>query len=383
MVTNKTTALSCESVQKTFSIQKKINAFGLLIGRCYRGPSVQALNDITFSVPKGEILGVLGRNGAGKSTLLRVLAGVYPPTAGKVSVNGLAQGLFEMGGMGGRLHSGREYARRYLQLMGVRSRDLATLLEDIQEFAELEDVFDRPIRTYSSGMQARLYFSIATALKHEIYLVDELLSVGDEHFQSKCWLRIRDRLAGGSSGVLVTHDWSAILKLCRTASILHKGSVKFIGPSDQAVVKYLDIPLPDRKVACLSKETPSLQTVHTSAESTIIAVVQIKELLQVKIAISIEVLRVGSGWEIVTLTEPTEVGKSAGMYQVDFKIKDTPFAPGEYSLNFFLSYTTPEGKMMACDVRSWTYGNGCKLIVEGQHTSTAAVLPFEISKSIN
>ena len=377
-----TIALACENVAKTFSVQREINVLGLLLGWACTGPTVQALREVTLDVPRGEILGILGRNGAGKSTLLRVLAGVYPPTAGCIRVDGQVQGLFEMGGMGGRLHTGRQYAKRFLQLMGLAPKKLLPLLDDIREFSELGEAFDRPIRTYSTGMQARLYFAVATSLRHEIYLVDELLSVGDEHFQAKCWMRMRERLAGGASGVLVTHDWTAILKLCRTAAILDEGSVKFLGPSDKAVVRYLDISVPDGQIACLSKETPSLQRGYASSATSIFAWVEIKQLRQVKIAMSIEVLEIGVGWEVVTITEPIDVGGSLGKYLVEFKIDETPFAPGEYSLNFFLSCQSPEDEAVACDVRSWTYGNGYKLLIEGEHTAVAAALPFRVSGDI-
>jgi lipopolysaccharide transport system ATP-binding protein len=375
-------ALACDNVSKTFSVQRKINVIGLLLGWPDHGPSIQALRHVTLNVPRGEILGILGRNGAGKSTLLRVLAGVYSPTAGHVRVDGRLQGLFEMGGMGGRLHTGREYAKRFLQLMGVATGKQPPLLGDIQEFSELGEAFDRPIRTYSTGMQARLYFAVATSVQNEIYLVDELLSVGDEHFQAKCWLRMRERLAGGASGVLVTHDWTSILKLCRTAAIFDEGSVKFLGPSDQAVVRYLEIPLPDRKIACFSKETPPLQKGTVSKRTTISAWVEIKEERQVSIAMSIEVLRVGVGWEIVTITDRIEVGRATGKYIFQFIMENTPLAPGEYSLNLFLTCQDSEGEIMACDVRSWTYGNGYTLIIEGKQSTNSTVLPYEVNGDI-
>ena len=373
-------ALRCVNVSKTFAVQREQRVWRILLGMDGRGkgPVVEALRDISLTVPRGKIVGILGRNGAGKSTLLRLLGHVYTPTTGRIEVNGQVAGLFELGGMGNPNLTGREYAVRYLQFMGVAGDDLPDVLEDIADFSELGDAFDQRIRTYSSGMGARLYFAVATAYQHEIYLIDELLSVGDEHFQAKCWRRMRERLLGGASGVLVTHDWTAIVKLCEQACVIEDGRFAFTGASDAAVVNYLKLPVPKAGAARFPASMPQEFVLQSGEESSITLPVEILEDVAVDCAISIEMLRIGIGWEIVILSEYYPVGDTAGSYSVEFKIPALPLAPGRYSLNLFLSQQLVEGKRqrVGLDVRSWTYGNGLTLLVEGKPFPAAVNLPF-------
>ena len=139
-------------------------------------------------------------------------------------------GLYELGLVGNPQLTGRQYADRLLNVHGFSARERAAMIAEIHEFSELEDRFDDPVQTYSAGMGARLYFSTATAGRYDVYLLDEILSVGDQHFQSKCWRRLRDRVSAGAAGMLVTHDWSAILRICETAHILDRGKVLYSGP---------------------------------------------------------------------------------------------------------------------------------------------------------
>jgi len=339
---------------------------------------VLELNNVSFSIGPG-ITGIVGPNGAGKSTLLRLLGNVYTPTTGYIEVNGQVAGLFELGGMGNPNLTGREYAKRYLTFMGVGRRELPAVLEEICEFSELGEAFDRRIRTYSSGMAARLYFAVATAYQHEIYLIDELLSVGDEHFQAKCWRRIRDRLLRGASGVLVTHDWAAIVKLCEYACVIEDGRFSFQGRSDAAVVRYLKLPVPEAGAARFAPSMPVEFVLRSGETSKLRMPVEISEDIAVDCAISIEMLRIGIGWEIVILTESYLVAEMAGHYDMEFVIPDLPLAPGKYSLNLFLSRRLDgAGKQRAAlDTRSWTYGNGLTLYVEGEPLSAAVKLPYQ------
>ena len=373
-------ALRCVNVSKTFAVQREQRVWRILLGIDSRGkgPVVEALRDISLTVPRGKIVGILGRNGAGKSTLLRLLGHVYTPTTGRIEVNGQVAGLFELGGMGNPNLTGREYAVRYLRFMGVAGDDLPDVLEDIADFSELGDAFDQRIRTYSSGMGARLYFAVATAYQHEIYLIDELLSVGDEHFQAKCWRRMRERLLGGASGVLVTHDWTAIVKLCEQACVIEDGRFAFTGASDGAVVNYLKLPIPGAGAARFPASLPQEFVLQSGAESSIALPVEILEDVAVDCAISIEMLRIGIGWEIVILSEYYPVGDTAGSYSVEFKIPALPLAPGRYSLDLFLGQRPAAGgrQRAALDCRSWTYGNGLTLLVEGKPFPAAVSLPF-------
>jgi len=371
-------ALRCIKVSKSFAVNREQSVCRILFGSAseQNGPVVEALRDISLEVPRGKIVGILGRNGAGKSTLLRVLGQVYNPTSGHIEVFGQIAGLFELGGMGNPHLTGRDYAIRYLTFMGVRRGDLPQILKEIADFSELGDAFDHRIRTYSSGMGARLYFATATACQHEIYLIDELLSVGDEHFQARCWRRMRERLLNGSSGVLVTHDWAAIVKLCEQACVIEKGRFSFVGRSDQAVVSYLRLPVPAASGACFSSSMPSEFVVPCGEDAFIRLPITIIESGAVTSSISIEMLRIGLGWEIVILSDFLPVGKEKGQYMVEFKIPSLPLAPGDYSLNVFLRHEPTKGG----DVRSWTYGNGLILKVLGNKSNDAVKLPFTARK---
>lgn len=375
-------ALRCVNVHKSYPVERDLRLRKLLLGKSNSGQIVHALRGISMAVDRGKIVGVLGRNGAGKSTLLRVLGGVYPPSSGQVEANGQIAGLFELGGMGNPNLTGREYATRYLCLMGASRKKLPELLDDIQAFSELDEAFDQKIRTYSSGMGARLYFATATALQHEIYLIDELLSVGDEHFQTKCWQRMRKRLLGGASGVLVTHDWAAVLKLCEQAHVIEQGSFVFSGPSDQAVVSYLKIPIPEAGIARVSPDNPENYVVNTGKDAQLRFWVDILEPVPVDFAISIEMLRIGIGWEIVLLANGFPVAEQSGRYAVDVLIPALPLAPGAYSLNVFLSKrkSNPQELNIGLDSRTWTLGNGFHLQVEGETPASAVKLPFAVRK---
>jgi lipopolysaccharide transport system ATP-binding protein len=378
-ITKQALAMSCQNVEKVFVVQREISVWSTFIGldRRVTGPVVYALKDISLEVPHGKIIGILGKNGAGKSTLLRLLGGVYTPTKGRIEAHGQVVGLFELGGVGNPNLTGREYAERYLRIMGASSSDLPTLIDDIKDFSELKDAFDHRVRTYSSGMGARLYFATATALQHEIYLIDELLSVGDEHFQAKCWQRMRKRLLGGASGVLVTHDWTAIVKLCEKACVIEGGVFSFAGASDRAVVSYLKLPIPQATVARFSDRNPQHYVISMTQELSIPFLVELLDDVAVDFVVSIEILRIGVGWEIVLLSVPVLVSDKAGVYRVVVNIPQMPLVAGNYSLNVFL---TNRADGQGLDVRSWTYGNGYELIVEGEQMNAAVKLPFSVRK---
>lgn len=375
-------ALRCDNLDKSYPVQEEVRVWRMLFGFEAQGQMIDALRDVSMSVPRGKIVGILGKNGAGKSTLLRVLGGVYHPTRGRVQAYGQIAGLFELGGMGNPHLTGREYATRYLNMMGARTGEISGLLADIQEFSELEAAFDHRVRTYSSGMSARLYFAAATALQNEIYLIDELLSVGDEHFQAKCWQRMRQRLLSGASGVLVTHDWTAVLKLCEQAHVIEKGGLCFSGASDQVVVSYLKIPVPNATVARLSERNVRDYQVQGGRDASIRLWVDLLEPVSVDIAISIEMLRIGVGWEIVLLSKKIPLADRPGHYAVTLSVAALPLDAGEYSLNVFLTRRNPgpQDAAAALDVRSWTTGNGYHLQVEGKRTGVSARLPYVARK---
>lgn len=313
---------------------------------------------------------------------MRILGGVYQPSRGRVEAHGQVAGLFELGGMGNPNLTGREYAKRYLSVMGIPQLQIPSYIDDILEFSELEEAFDQSVRTYSSGMGARLYFATATALQNDIYLIDELLSVGDEHFQVKCWQRMRQRLLNGASGVLVTHDWTAVLKLCEKSHVIEQGSFVFTGYSDQAVVSYLKIPVPEATIARFSPDNPKSHALHSTQNANIRFWVDILKPVPVDFSISIEMLRIGIGWEVILLADSIPVAEKMGKYAVDISISNLPLAPGEYSLNVFLSRRklTPYDSAVGFDMRSWTTGNGYRLQVYGEAVDKSAKLPFIVRK---
>lgn len=371
-------ALRCVHISKSYPIQKELRVWKILSGVRVVGPAIRALADISLDVPRGKIVGVLGKNGAGKSTLLRVLAGVYQPSSGMIDIHGQVAALFELGGMGNPNLTGREYAQRYLRIMDVRRQDIPVLLDDIQEFSELGDAFENRVRTYSSGMGARLYFAAATALQHEIYLIDELLSVGDEHFQAKCWRRMRQRLLNGASGVLVTHDWAAVLRLCEQAHVIEKGRFTYGGASDKAVVSYLDIPRQPATIARFSADNRRAYAAQSGRDAQFEFEVELLKDASVDFAVSVEMLRIGIGWEIVLLADGLPVSGGVGTHLVTVHIPALPLAPGTYSLNVFLTSRKKSAldATINLDSRTWTIGNGFELEVSGAATNAALRLPF-------
>lgn len=370
------TAIVAKGVTKYFPRSGRLGwrdvVFGLPVAERFT-----ALEDVALQVERGEIVGILGRNGAGKSTLLRLLGGIYAADKGAVAIGGDVAGLFELGGFGNAQLTGRAFAERYLELFGVPRREWPPVVQDIHEFSELGEYFDERIHTYSAGMSARLYFATATAIRHEIYLVDEILSVGDEHFQTKSWARMREHLAGGASGLLVTHDWSAVIKLCRRSKVLASGKVVIEGRSDAVVAAYLDLPKPQQHRARFLLQGNEVFRGTSGAACTLRLPVEIEEDVQVEVAVSIEALQLGVGWESVVLTEFEPVAARAGRYEVAVDIPDLPLAPGDYSLNLFLSSPADPATLgrQSYDARSWTYGTGLVMQVDGEPTAGVAPMP--------
>lgn len=377
-ITKEKPAIECKNVSKDFYILDK-NLSWRIVFRSPRNKlnSFKALNNVNLEVPKGKFVGILGRNGAGKSTLLRVLAGVYEPSTGKITVADTVNGLFEMGGMGSNRLSGYAYANRFLEMHGINKKDRPQLINNIHEFSELGEYFYKPIYSYSSGMSARLYFSTATELQHEIYLVDELLSVGDEHFQAKCWKRLRDRFTQGASGILVTHDWSAVLKICECSYILDKGAIVLGGASDFIVQRYLNLPKPTGEYAQLMVN-PEGYTLECNQNGTIEFDILVKKEMSIAVNYSIELFRGGYGWEIMTLNEHfIPIDTRLGLNTVALNFKKLPLVSGSYYLNLFLKSVDNTIDLLRLDGRSWTYGNGIPLRIIGQKLSSAIILPWE------
>ena len=206
-------------------------------GRSY-ATDVWALRDVSAEIGTGEAVGLIGRNGSGKTTLLRIVAGIIKPTAGRVRSEGRIGSLLELGAGFHLDFTGRENVFLNGAIQGLRRADIKARFDEIVAFAELENAIDRPVRTYSSGMTMRLGFAIAAFLDADILLLDEVFAVGDEAFQRKCFGRIFAFKEQGGTIVFVSHDASAVERLCERSVFLDGGRVAFDGPTREAVVRY-------------------------------------------------------------------------------------------------------------------------------------------------
>ena len=197
-----------------------------------------ALRDIDLDIRAGEVFGVIGRNGAGKSTLLKVIARVLRPSRGRVRLNGRIAPLLELGAGFDLELTGRENVFMNGAILGYSRADIASRFDRIVEFAGLRDFIDRPLRTYSNGMVARLGFSVATDAQPEILLIDEVLAVGDAEFGAQSAQRIRDFQSDGTTIILVTHDLAAVERMCQRAAWLAKGRIEAVGGAGDVVERY-------------------------------------------------------------------------------------------------------------------------------------------------
>lgn len=199
-----------------------------------------ALNDVSFEVKKGEAWGIIGVNGSGKSTLLKAICGILKPYKGKITVNGSIAPLIELGaGFDGDL-TARENIFLNVAVLGHDKKFMEQHFDEIVEFAELQDFLDMPIKNYSSGMAARLGFAIATIVKPDILICDEVLSVGDYAFQKKCEKRMNEMRAAGTTLLYVSHSIESVQKICDHALWLQKGIVKGVGNVDEIAKQYMD-----------------------------------------------------------------------------------------------------------------------------------------------
>lgn len=196
------------------------------------------LRHVSFEVAQGEIVGIVGRNGAGKSVLLRMLSRVTRPSEGTVHVRGSLAPLLEVGAGFHHELSGRDNIFLNGSILGMRLGDIARRLDEIVAFAEVEDVLDAPVKTYSSGTRMRLAFSVAAHLDRDVYLLDEVLAVGDEAFQVKCLARIRELAASGRAILLVNHSAEVIASFCSRAILLQQGALVDAGPASSIVERY-------------------------------------------------------------------------------------------------------------------------------------------------
>jgi lipopolysaccharide transport system ATP-binding protein len=200
---------------------------------------IWALDDVSFDVGRGEVLGLIGANGAGKSTLLKVLSRITEPTAGQVTIHGRVGSLLEVGtGFHPEL-TGRENIFLNGTILGMRRSEIITRFDEIVDFSGVERFLDTPVKRYSSGMQVRLAFAVAAHLQPEILLVDEVLAVGDVEFQQKCLGKMQDVTRAGRTVIFVSHNLAAVRTLCPRALVLEGGQLVFDGDTPSAIERYL------------------------------------------------------------------------------------------------------------------------------------------------
>lgn len=228
-----------KSYPLTVSAGQRLRTIWRLLLRDGDIPQYCALQGVSFEIRRGESLGLIGENGAGKSTLLKIIAGVVKPSNGKVDVHGRIGALLELGSGFHPDYTGRENIFLAAALMGMSREEISSKLDSITEFADIGAHIDQPIKHYSSGMVVRLGFAVATAMRPEILITDEVLAVGDESFQKKCIRWIEDYLQRGGTLLLCSHSMYHIQTLCQKALWIHEGRPKMFGDSFDVTREYL------------------------------------------------------------------------------------------------------------------------------------------------
>lgn len=276
----------------------------------------QVIQDISFTVKPGEAVGIIGINGAGKSTLLKMITGTTQPTTGSVQITGRVAALLELG-MG--FHpdfTGRQNAYMAGQLLGYSAEEITRVMTEIEAFAEIGDYIDQPVRVYSSGMQMRLAFSVATVHRPDILIVDEALSVGDAYFQHKSFDRIRQFGRDGTTLLIVSHDKQAIQSICDRAILLNQGHLVMEGPPE-AVTDYYNALLADKQNQQVKQEQlpgGRARTISGTGEATVSSI----SLLNLE-GQPLEVVNVG---QPVTLRVAVQTHTAIPRLVLGYSIKD-------------------------------------------------------------
>ena len=236
-------AIKVDHVYKSFNIYydraNTLKERMLFFARNKRREKREVLKDINLDIKKGETVALIGVNGSGKSTLLKLMTQIIFPNKGTIETKGKLTSLLELGAGFHPDFSGRENIYFNSSIFGLTRKEIDERLEQIIEFSELQDFIDNPVRTYSSGMYMRLAFSVAINVDADILLIDEILSVGDQHFQEKCFNKMRELKKEGKTMVFVTHSMDSVKNLCDRAVWLSDGVVRLDGNTDEVVDAYL------------------------------------------------------------------------------------------------------------------------------------------------
>ena len=314
-----------------------------------------ALDDINFSIKKGEVIGLIGRNGAGKSTLLKILSRITAPTKGEITLRGRVASLLEVGTGFHQELSGRENVFLNGAMLGMKQKEIAAIFDQIVEFAEIEQFIDTPVKRYSSGMYVRLAFAVAAHLQPEILIIDEVLAVGDANFQRKCLGRIKDiSESGGRTVLFVSHSMPSIRRLCNRCAVLESGKLLGIFPAEEAITYYnrnigpsgTEIDLRDHKrdwgtearhAKLLSIKVTSGTHLHFGEAFSIDVEIEVYEPIEglmlgfaMNTIEGTRLMTLDSDAEGQTLTLPT------GRHHIQMSLDRLPVHPGRYYCNLAL-----------------------------------------------
>lgn len=237
-------AIKITDVTKTFKLYSdKPNTLKERLVRGYKNKTDYRLilNDINLEIKKGETVALIGVNGSGKSTLLKLMTKIIYPNKGKVETNGKLTSLLELGAGFHPDFTGRENIYFNASIFGLTKKEIDKRVNAIIEFSELGDLIDSPVRTYSSGQYMRLAFSVAINVDAEILLIDEILAVGDQHFQDKCFSKLEELAASEMTIVIVSHSLESLKKLCKRAIWIHEGKIAMDGDCSKVVEEYLKV----------------------------------------------------------------------------------------------------------------------------------------------
>ena len=310
---------------------------------------IWALDDVSFEIERGDVVGIIGLNGAGKSTLLKILSRITAPTRGRADIFGRVGSLLEVGtGFHSEL-TGRENIYLNGAILGMRKAEIDRKFDEIVAFAEVEKFLDTPVKRYSSGMYVRLAFGVAAHLETEVLLVDEVLAVGDAQFQKKCFEKMREIGKHGRTILFVSHNMSAVRSICRQALIIEQGRVVGQGEIDATVDRYLSR-INSQQAAVEAVETHTFSVTSVEIESVAGPVIKTFDPVQVKVRFvpKTEIRDPGLYVSILTTesrrltgldlkdfitTAPLPAGKVS---ELGFTIESLPLLPGAYQLEIHL-----------------------------------------------
>ncbi|NWG75115.1 MAG: ABC transporter ATP-binding protein [Rubrivivax sp.] len=335
-------------------------------------PMFKALNDVSFRIEPGEVVGIIGHNGAGKSTLLKMLARISTPTRGTVRVNGRIAPLIEVGAGFVPDFTGRENVYLNASILGMSRKEIDKKLDEIVDFAEIAEFIDTPVKRYSSGMQVKLAFAVATSIDSDILIVDEVLAVGDLAFQRKCFNRMESLIKGqGRTVLLVSHNIRQVERFCTRVMLMDHGTVKLDGGAQQVCNAFFDYS--DQRIAVQAGMSRSSKRA-TTGEVELMSVslvgreddrrseftygddIHVKFDLWVKKPLSKPIFVLGvhtTDFVNVTTTTSGQLFRNEslmpGRYELSACLRKSPLAPGAYSVRLSIDVEDPVKNILYCD----------------------------------